>query len=222
TKLLTHNDLRRFLKNLKFTTTYSKSENTITDISSQSADKITFNKDGVQTSVKKYYEESDLPLVYPNLPCIVVKKGNRIKFFPLEVCVLSRGQKHKTDDLNQLQQEDMIKKTVIGPKERFDKIDKGIQKEYRHGSDKRLKSISFDVENSGFLKIKAKRLNSPEIIINNKQITTEKGEWDAPKFNESANLYNWSVVCFDLELKSSSIESAIRLLKEVLISKGLL
>ncbi|CAG8650738.1 13690_t:CDS:10, partial [Gigaspora margarita] len=213
--------LRRFLKNLKFTTTYSKFENTINDISSQSADKLTFNKDGVQTTVSKYFEESESPLDYPNLPCIVVKKGNRTKFFPLEVCVLSRGQKHKTDDLTQLQQEDMIKKTVIGPKERFEKIDKGIQKEYRHGSDKGLKSISFNVDNSGFLKAKARRLNSPGIIINNRQITTEKGEWDIPKFNECANLHNWTVVCFDLELKKSSIESAVRLLKEVLISKGL-
>lgn len=84
--------LKRFLKNLKFTTTYSDSEKTITDVTSQSAGKQTFMKDEVQTSVKKYFEDSGLPLVYPNLPCIVVRKGNRISFFPLEVCVLVRGK----------------------------------------------------------------------------------------------------------------------------------
>ncbi|CAG8732840.1 14858_t:CDS:2, partial [Racocetra fulgida] len=209
-------NLKRFLKNLKFTTTYSDSEKTITDITSLPASKQTFMKDEVQTTVKKYFEDSELPLVYPNLPCIVVKKGYRTSFFPLEVCVLVRGQKHKTDDLTQLQQEDMIKKTVIGPKERFDRINKGIQKEYKHGSDKRLQSIEFHVDNSGFMK-----LISPNMIVNNKQITTEKGEWEIIKFNESDDLYNWSVVCFDLELKINLIESAIRLLKEVLISKGL-
>ncbi|CAG8499182.1 26329_t:CDS:10, partial [Racocetra persica] len=213
--------LKRFLKNLKFTTTYSDSEKTITDVTSQPASKQTFMKDEVQTTVKKYFEDSELPLVYPNLPCIVVKKGYRTSFFPLEVCVLVRGQKHKTDDLTQLQQEDMIKKTVIGPRERFDRINKGIQKEYKHGSDKRLQSIEFHVDNSGFMKAKSKKLILPDMIVNNKQITTEKGEWEIIKFNESADLYNWSVVCFDLELKIDLIESAIRLLKEVLISKGL-
>ncbi|CAG8513263.1 10347_t:CDS:10 [Cetraspora pellucida] len=213
--------LKRFLKNLRFITTYSTSEKTITDVTFQSASKQTFMKDEVQTTVKKYYEDSGLPLVYPNLPCIIVKKGYRTSFFPLEVCVLVRGQKHKTDDLTQLQQEDMIKKTVIGPNERFDKIKKGIQKEYKHGSDKRLQSISFKVDNIGFLKLKSKKLFSPPINVNNKQITTEKGEWEIIKFNKCADLYNWSVVCFDLELKISLIETAIRLLKEVLISKGL-
>ncbi|CAG8616177.1 14677_t:CDS:10 [Cetraspora pellucida] len=213
--------LNRFLKNLRFITTYSDSEKTITDVTFQSASKQTFMKDEVQTSVKKYYEDSGLPLVYPNLPCIIVKKGYRTSFFPLEVCVLVRGQKHKTDDLTQLQQEDMIKKTVIGPNERFDRISKGIQKEYKHGSDKRLQSISFKVDNIGFVKLKSKKLVSPPMNVNNKQITTEKGEWEIIKFNKCADLYNWSVVCFDLELKISLIESAIRLLKEVLISKGL-
>ncbi|CAG8707797.1 36683_t:CDS:2, partial [Racocetra persica] len=64
-------------------------------------------------------------------------------------------------------------------------------------------------------------LDPPAMMINNTNIITEKGEWETIKFNKGADLYNWSVVCFDPELNESVIEPAFRQLKEILISKGL-
>ncbi|CAG8619962.1 6952_t:CDS:10 [Racocetra fulgida] len=110
---------------------------------------------------------------------------------------------------------EMIIKSVIKPKERFDKIDKGIKEVYKHESDKGLRSIQFNIDNNnGFIKLKA-------MMINNTNVITEKGEWETIKFNKGADLYNWSVVCFAPEINESAIEPAIRQLKEILISKGL-
>jgi len=52
----------------------------ITGLSEESANSITFDLDGVQTTVAQYYRRANLPLTYPGIICVQVCTSRIVSF----------------------------------------------------------------------------------------------------------------------------------------------
>jgi len=82
--------LEKLLKNLIINVKYPRENNTrrykIKKITSQDAKRTTFEVNGIKTDVATYFKNTYKRLLYPHLPCIMVKKNT---FLPIEICEVS-------------------------------------------------------------------------------------------------------------------------------------
>ncbi|CAG8635409.1 4156_t:CDS:10 [Cetraspora pellucida] len=210
--------LENFLKDLSFTTTYrsahnSKPKKKVSYITKKSAQNLMFNYEGKNISVSQYFRDSETPLEFPLLPCVAVKatkRGQSDAYYPLEIC-----QKYKVK-LEVDQRKDMIKKTAIGPSDRFERITGARLNIYKHSENEAMESIGMAV-GKDYLTTTSRVLEPPPLTCtpDNKEIIPESGSWSP------ATLHSWSVVCFDVHLKKEHVEPAIKCLVESLVEKGL-
>ncbi|EPR79492.1 Argonaute protein [Spraguea lophii 42_110] len=171
-------NLGRTLKGLKMTTTHRKDKNftfKLHEITSAPADSIDFETETGKMTVAEYFGKQYGRLKYPNLPCVVVKKGPKFIFFPMEVVKIIPNQKY-TKKLSDIQVNNLIKIAAKPPINRFSMIEKKI-KELQITENENLKSmgLAFDKD---FISSSAKILPPPKVVFANKEITPEKGGWD--------------------------------------------
>jgi len=86
-----HERLEKLLKNLRINVKYPGEINTkrrykIKKITSQDATRTIFEENSIKTDVATYFRNTYKRLVYPHLPCIMVKKNT---FLPIEICEVS-------------------------------------------------------------------------------------------------------------------------------------
>ncbi|CAG8497705.1 15549_t:CDS:10 [Acaulospora colombiana] len=221
------------LKGIKFATMYNKRKYTIDSISMESANDYKFkNEEGQLISVSDYFSQCGLTLSHPKLPCVVVvKKGKdgqkKSSYFPLEVCNLVPGQKFPAENLTLAQNGDMIRKTAIDPKTRFEKIDRALREIYDHGSNEYLKSIDLEPDQK-LTEMIARIIEGPNMVaggLNGKEVKVipKLGVWEVEKFKKGASLHNWSVVVFEdpRKLKSQDVRTAMGKFIDTLVEKGI-
>jgi hypothetical protein len=83
-----HERLEKSLKNLIINVKYpgetsSKRRYKIKKITLQDANRTIFEENGIKMDVATYFRNTYKRLVYPHLPCIMVKKNT---FLPIEIC----------------------------------------------------------------------------------------------------------------------------------------
>ncbi|RHZ83754.1 hypothetical protein Glove_87g117 [Diversispora epigaea] len=154
--------IAKFLQDRDFTITYAarnqKKKLKLSGITSESADKKKFILDnGEQMTVGQYYRNSGSPLEFPGLPCAIVKRPRKDDaYYPLEICVVSSGQRYYIDRLSTDQNRDMNEKTAVKPKDRFAIIENAINNMYKHQEDQNLRAIGMGISNK-FIKLKCNK-----------------------------------------------------------------
>ncbi|CAG8591139.1 14538_t:CDS:10, partial [Acaulospora morrowiae] len=232
--------LTRFLKDHYVTTTIrvnnEKEKFKVLKVSYEPAERLRKSRNS-QITVSQYYSNIGQNLQYPKLPCVVVKKSRFEEYLPIEICSIISGfldQKYRTDNLSELQRKDMIEKTAIKPKDRFERIQYAINDIYKYQNDEIIKSIGMEVNNR-FIELKSRLLKAPQLITyESKEITPDGGNWEVKKFVkpllstllsslQGSVLANWSVVSFEDSriLREQEIINALKLLIEALTQKGI-
>ncbi|CAG8508112.1 14010_t:CDS:10, partial [Acaulospora morrowiae] len=203
--------LYKYLRDVRITTTYRtqpNKEHKVVSISSRSADEQFYKINGRKMNITEYYQEWNMNLQYPKLPCIVIKEKNpEDTHIPLEFCAIVKGQKYPIDRLNKFQHQNMIEQTAITPENRFKAINHAVEKYFKHNSDPVLQSIGMKVSPT-FAEVPARTLEPPKTL-------------DSNKFFRPAQLYNWSVCVFDNEVPEQAVDIRMKILIEILTEKGM-
>jgi len=132
-------ELKKFLMGLRIQVRSTGNKmRTISGLSEQSANSITFDLDGVQITVAQYYRRANLPLRYPGLICVQVgasringryvfqrSQVGRSAMVPLEMCIVPPGQISKRQ-LSDVQLKSLQEFSTIRPAERLEKITTGL------------------------------------------------------------------------------------------------
>jgi len=233
---LSPNDLmkvERELKNLRIIATHTggkKRKYKITGLTTVPADELKFNigKTDKQETVYNYFQTRyNMRLQYPYLPCIIADNPKKHIYIPIEVCVLSEGQKYNKK-LNEKQTSDMIKFTCQPPNKRADAIRKGIR---TLAEDENMEynthyGIAFDTR---MTTVEAHVLPEPRVYYNQregeKSIRPSGGKWNLKEkvFARCNEFTSWSVVAFlpTFKLNQNVILDFISMLSSVCSKEGM-
>jgi eukaryotic translation initiation factor 2C len=146
-------------------------------------------------SVAQYFKQEYKELQFPHMPCIVVKSGQRLIYFPLEVCRLASDQ-HVNQKLSAQQKAEMIRICAsTQPSERFDIIGKAA-KDIALNNEclKYLNEFSVKLSTQA-ITLSARVLDSPTMLErNNKEFVARDGKWRIGQFYRCAEVNKWIVV----------------------------
>ena len=157
----------------------------IDEITSKSADKITFDYEGTDSNgeyiknhltIAEYFALKYKRLQYPNLPCIMVGRTTKRKYFPLEVCKLVENQYTTRERSEKVLSEMSEISAEKNPFARFNDIMRDVQKLQ---NESRVHTDQFNIE----LSINPVSLNGrvlPRPILNYKNtsfIPDENCSW---------------------------------------------
>nr|CAG8579930.1 9259_t:CDS:10 [Entrophospora candida] len=222
--------LQSYLKDVKLEiTSYGKRRQiTISRLSYESAANLKVNKnDRNSQTIQQYFKSRwDYELQYAKLPCIGVYNRNlkRDDYYPIEVCEIVKDQKFEEKEWKPLPEEtrrQVVRKTCIEPKDRFDYIYDAIHEVYKYDEDKVLKAFGLKID-SHFIEEEGKIVPEPNLHTgNNRKTVIRNHRWDTDKFVEAKAVVNWSVIIFDSYVKVETIEAAMRLLRSTLTKRGM-
>ncbi|CAJ0759226.1 299_t:CDS:10 [Entrophospora sp. SA101] len=222
--------LQSYLKDVKLEiTSYGKRRQiTISRLSHESAANLKVNKnDRNSQTIQQYFKSRwDYELQYPKLPCIGVYNRNLKKddYYPIEVCEIVKDQKFEEKEWKPLSEDtrrQVVRKTCIEPKDRFDYIYDAIHEVYKYDEDKVLKAFGLKID-SHFIEEEGKIVPEPNLHTgSNLKTVIRNHRWDTDKFVEAKAVVNWSVIIFDSYVKVETIEAAMRLLRSTLTKRGM-
>lgn len=177
-------DFEKFIKNVKVKTNHrGPKQNELSfkasGILKEPASSCRFEMDGKSYTVAEYFANTYKPLMYPNLPVVIIKKRGMELYFPIEVLNIHAGQRY-VKKLDEQQTATLIKYAAKPPVERFsiiqDKLrDLPILKNKENDSF----NVVFD---SNFAKCKGKLLQTPKIKFAGNDESAKKdvikGSWN--------------------------------------------
>lgn len=191
-------ELKTYLRKFKFLTNHLAGNRNIAfqgfDVSSKSAIEMTFELNSSMTSVADYFKSKYFKLKYPDLPCIVRKKGDKeFGYFPMEVLEINTNQKY-TNKLTDIQTSAMIKVAAKSPTDRFRIIEQKAR-EFQISNNETTKAFNLVFEKS-FLTCKGKILKSPRLEYGrgaNQFMDVINGSWNLRgcKALEPVTIKNW-------------------------------
>ena len=148
-----------------------------------------------RVSVAQYFKQEYKPLSTSQLPCLVVRCGQRDTHYPIEVCRLVSDQ-HISRKLSPQQTAEMIRIcSGTQPKERFDIIQRAAKDiALNHNSVKYLNEFSLKVQTQP-ISMSARVLDSPLLLEKNcKPCVVRDGKWRIGQLYRSADFNKWIVV----------------------------
>ena len=149
--------------------------------------------DGTKTNSEKYFKEKyKIRIEFPNLPQVLVGRGNTL--LPMELCTVVRGQ-HKKGKLTADQTSEMIKQAAMPADERMWKIEK-VSKENLVATPL-LDHYGIKI-NPNMLGVEGRVLDPPKITYENKDLVPRDGSWDlrGVRFKTAMTLDNWVIIDF--------------------------
>lgn len=201
--------LKRIVKGLRIFWTHRgergrEKDVKIKDITAQGANQMKFvlesvdpDKQAEEITVADYFQRVyNLPLRYPNLPCVIVQKNNQL---PMEVCELLPGQRF-SGKLGPSQVAEMIKTTCIKPADRLRAIESGV-KSFEFGSNEYIKAWGLEVAPKPLV-VNGRVLSPPKVEYSGASqgsiFEPKPGVWDirGKKMCLGATLGSWSVLNF--------------------------
>jgi len=157
------------------------------------------NAEGTTMNVATYFQSKYGRLSYTFLPCVVVRRDDKL---PMEVCEVVQGQRHLRK-LNEKQTADMIKFTCQNPSSRANKIKEGLNiLNYR--DNEYMKQFGMKVSNE-MITAPARVLQTPFIEYHpssrEARFQPRDGTWNLrdKKVATGATLGSWSVIMFGPE-----------------------
>ncbi|CAB4439948.1 unnamed protein product [Rhizophagus irregularis] len=169
--------------------------------------------DGGQIDVVTYFQRQyNKRLLYPNLPCVIVRKN---VYLPIEVCDVIPGQRHMRK-LDERQTADMIKFTCQPPNARANKIQAGLEiLDFRNNE--YLREFGMRISND-MMVVNARVLPAPTIKYHptskEHDVRPNGGAWSLKdkKLATGATLGSWSVLAFlsQNELPDQGINPFVR------------
>uniref|UniRef100_A0A914Y6P7 Piwi domain-containing protein n=1 Tax=Panagrolaimus superbus TaxID=310955 RepID=A0A914Y6P7_9BILA len=167
------------IKNLCLRTTHlERNRNFIAyGLTSESAERITFELDGKKLSVADYFlQKYNIRLRYPQYPCVIQKRGKEDKnYFPIEVLRIPENQRvpkaKQGNDLNAL----IIRKCQMLPADNVEKIEKNREDAEILNSNGFIKNTGARVEPRQLVTAPARQLLTPSIVFKDTQKTLNCG-----------------------------------------------
>jgi len=151
---------------------------------------------GVVTVLQYYQQKYGVTLRYPDWPLFLRGKGQKISFYPMEVCEIAPGQRVKNRKIDENQHSIMIKRTAVTPFERRQKI-LHMLKQARFVDDPRLRKfyVSISME---MAQLCGRVLTPPMLQYNSGSETVQpaNGCWTANRLYKGAELVNWAFVSY--------------------------
>lgn len=177
---------------------------------SKPANELTFTdyKDHEATVSDYFVTKYNKRLIYPFLPCIVVKHGN---FLPMEVCQIVGGQRY-TKNLNPKQTAEFIKVTCQPPQVRANKINQGLSL-LKHKENPYFEKFGMKI-NQEMEIINARVLNAPTVnfAAESESFVPQGGAWNlrAKKLAKPTTISSWSVLNFAGDIPIPAIQKFLR------------
>ncbi|OQR66448.1 protein argonaute-3-like [Tropilaelaps mercedesae] len=171
-------------------------------VSMRGANRETFEYEGQPVTVADYFARKyNIRLQYPNLQCIVERKGCMI---PMELCTLVSGQ-HCRKKLSEIQTSTLIRSTATDPTARFQKVMEAVQKT-RQASTAYLNEFGMSIDGTP-VEVPGRVLPPPRLEL--ERDTTgrrpEDGVWRTNRFNRPVELKKWAFVLHGVQLQVSAI-----------------
>lgn len=160
-----------------------------------SAKEQTFNLDGKQTTIEKYFKtKHGTTLKYPDLPLIQVLPADKQIFLPMEFCSIPPGQLNQKKCSDKCAQT-MIKETAKPTDERKAMI-KDFSNTYPLNND--VKAFGVDISKE-FEKVMARIIDKPNIVFkNSKEIPKDNdGTWRDGVFVKNMEPVKFAIINLD-------------------------
>uniref|UniRef100_A0AC35F683 PAZ domain-containing protein n=1 Tax=Panagrolaimus sp. PS1159 TaxID=55785 RepID=A0AC35F683_9BILA len=140
----------------------------IRGITSIPADRLTFeDRNGTITSVATYFETIyKMKLEFPHFPCVIKKSGPKEMHYPFEVLEVHQGQKFPKDDMNNMQEQNMIKAAQRLPGTMIEEIENQKKLASINDGDQYVYAAQVRIK-PGMKTVKAEVLNAPLITYKN-------------------------------------------------------
>ncbi|PKY56806.1 Piwi-domain-containing protein [Rhizophagus irregularis] len=203
------------IKNLKISDNHSpenKQKFKIRKLTQTSASHTMVDVDSSMTDVKTFFQNKyNKHLLYPFLPCVVVRKN---EYLPIEVCDVIPGQRYMEKDTNLANE--MTNFVRQNPNIHADKIKAGLNI-LNYKENEYLKQFGMEISNDMAV-VNARILPTPTIQYHQSsrenRIQPNGGSWNLrnKKVINGATLGSWSVLVF-----SNSSDQAIKLFVRELI-----
>uniref|UniRef100_A0AC34F0F2 Uncharacterized protein n=1 Tax=Panagrolaimus sp. ES5 TaxID=591445 RepID=A0AC34F0F2_9BILA len=203
------------VKNLCLRTTHlERNRNFVASgLSSEGADRITFeNEDGKHSVADYFYEKYRLRLRYPQLPCVVEKRGSNKSYFPIEVLRIPENQRvpkaKQGNDLNAL----IIRKCQQLPYDNVDNIEKNRDDAEILNSNNFIKNTGCRVDPQQMVTAPARQLLTPSIVFKDTQKTLNCGVFGMQtndKFYQPATVRKLACVLASNQLDSRRAEEFV-------------
>lgn len=208
--------VERSIKNLRIRDNHrtgNKRKFKIEKLTPTPASQTMFDMGDGRIDVATYFQNTyNRRLLYPNLPCLVVRRNN---YLPIEVCDVIPGQRH-IRKLDERQTADMIKITCQNPNTRSNNIRGGLEILDYQGNEY-LRQFGMRVSNE-MVVVNARVLPAPIIAYHpsskEHQIEPKDGAWTLKdkKLAAGTTLGSWSILAFlnQNDLSDHAINTFIR------------
>ncbi|KAH6928600.1 hypothetical protein HPB50_017370 [Hyalomma asiaticum] len=143
-------------------------------------------------SVAEYFADKYQPLLYPNLPCVVV--GSKNSYIPVEVCEVIPGQ-HCKRKLDENQTSTVIRKAAVPPKDRFRNIEEDV-KGCIAANKPYLDHFGIRVSDKP-VQLSARVLPAPDVVYKDQKLAQPtNGAWELQdkQFLQPASMTVWTIV----------------------------
>ncbi|KAJ1989795.1 hypothetical protein H4R33_001936 [Dimargaris cristalligena] len=202
-------NLQKMIKGIPVTLTHRDQGERIfklKGISERGANQTMFNlrsEDETETkmSVAKYFSDHlNIPVRYPTLPCVELKRGTMV---PIEFCTVVSGQRFMRK-LDERQTAEMIKFTCVRPQERFKRITKQASDLLCFNSNPYLKAFGIKL-NGKMLSINGRQLPPPTVVYGgnskDRNVKPKDGSWNMRDkcFVVAAEIPSYGVLVLDRE-----------------------
>ncbi|CAB5179818.1 unnamed protein product [Rhizophagus irregularis] len=208
------------IKNLKISDNHSPENQQkfkIRKLTQTSASHTMVDVDGSNIDVKTFFQNKyNKHLLYPFLPCVVVRKN---EYLPIEVCDVIPGQRYMWKDTNLANE--MTNFARQNPNIRADKIKAGLNI-LNYKENEYLKQFGMEISNDMAV-VNARILPTPTIQYHQSsmenRIQPNGGSWNLrnKKVIYGATLGSWSVLAF-LNYKSLSDQAIKLFVRELIIT----
>ncbi|SPP87304.1 blast:Protein argonaute-2 [Drosophila guanche] len=139
------------------------------------ANRLSFDKEGQQMTVEKYFASREYNLKYPNLPCLHVGSPTANIFLPMELCSIEEGQLLNRKD-QEAQVSAMIKYTATSTNERRSKI-LDLLSFFKHNSNPTVARFGMRLQ-SDFITVNMRILDPPMVEYKgNSMVSVKNGSW---------------------------------------------
>ncbi|KAK1348023.1 hypothetical protein LUQ84_002718 [Hamiltosporidium tvaerminnensis] len=165
----------------------------------------TTNNTNTKHSVADYFASTYSTLKYPFLPCVVIKKRDKVLYLPIEVVRICSNQKY-IRKLDESQTSEMIKIAALPPNIRFSIIKERIE-DMNIFNNKIIKDFNI-YYGKDFVEVKGRQLRVPDIQFGNKINNPVRGSWNLKGFTavKPININEWAVLLLtDEEVRDINI-----------------
>ncbi|GAA6043318.1 hypothetical protein JCM8097_001182 [Rhodosporidiobolus ruineniae] len=152
-----------------------------------------FEANGVSHTVETYFQSVyNVQLQHPGWPVVSVSATAR---WPIELCDVEAGQKY-TKKLEPDQTADAIRLTTVGPRDRVQMLNVGLER--IAPVPEALAQWGIDIDRKP-IEVQARELPQPTIGYQNRSLTPQNGVWDVRgmTLKNPARIERWLVVVFD-------------------------